>query len=831
MAPAQGVQLRLMEEHAEGAVLEMTATWPRSLQAALDSIGAVSLDERAALAVSRGGLFALSETVRLPALSLPRVRVLAADYDEVRLPASDDSAELLAALGRPPAEVLGVGRERKRAATTLQTRLLTYDADRATLRRYRRLVVAVDYAARREQRLLLAQALSTSSDNPHLSVEQSVLADGVVYKIAVRGEGVYRIDRAFLAGLPGFDLAPGSIDPNNVKVYGNGGSPLPALNSAPRAADLVENQVFVRGGGDGSFDDGDAVWFYAAGPTGWTSVLQRDRLGEPLVDEQGNLIRHWEHYVNPFSNDNYYFIKIDATASAKIEEEAYLNRAGATLLTQVVGRHVEDLDEFLWAREKGGTGHTWVSELIALGGGTLPILENTSLPGLVGGTVTYRARPAIQSNPVASVSFRSNSDVLATASFGAVANRPTITVASSGIVDFEQTVGAGQALNLDMQLESKPGSPKAALDWLRVFYPRDLRAEGEWLRFHTPIGQVGVFEMTLNGFGQEPQVWDVTRHGTFRRLGVQAAGGAYRVQVEVGDPDQPVELIAFTDGAVRALTVEETCPGEAGCRIAAQNLHGIQSFPHFVIVAPEIFRPYADELAERRRQEGMVVEVVDVQQIYNEFGGGLPDMRAMRDYFKFLYDRAPSEAQLLRYVLFFGDGHYNYRELAEEPEFENWILPFETEESWDPELSYMTDDYFGLLDDDEGLWPYTRTTFFGERDSLNEMVDVGIGRFTVQTEEEARTVLDKLKHYESPETYGPWRMRYLFLADDGPTGLAGTQDDKDLHTQNTDVVAERDRAECAGGQSEEDLRDLVRPHFPERMARSRGSARHPFGPA
>ena len=51
-------------------------------------------------------------------------------------------------------------------------------------------------------------------------------------------------------------------------------------------------------------------------------------------------------------------------------------------------------------------------------------------------------------------------------------------------------------------------------------------------------------------------------------------------------------------------------------------------------------------------------------------------------------------------------------------------------------------------------------------------------------------MLDKIKHYESANTYASWRNRYLFIADDGPTGLAGIQDDRDLHTQNTDVVAE-----------------------------------------
>ena len=63
----------------------------------------------------------------------------------------------------------------------------------------------------------------------------------------------------------------------------------------------------------------------------------------------------------------------------------------------------------------------------------------------------------------------------------------------------------------------------------------------------------------------------------------------------------------------------------------------------------------------------------------------------------------------------------------------NWIFPYETEESYDPIHSYTSDDYFGLLDDHEGIWEYRRPA-----NELGERVDIGIGRFTVQSSAEAR---------------------------------------------------------------------------------------------
>ena len=769
VAQAQGVDYQIVEETETRVVYEFTASWDTTLQAAAGPGGA------SVTALLRGGLFELTLMLRPPSLALPLVRVLAADFDEMRVEIDPEER------GRGPAEVVGLGLERKKPAATLVARLITYDPGSGMLRRYRRLRLEVTYGAGGDR--------PGRSFNSHMVVSESVLATGTVFKIPIREEGIYRIDAGFLNSLPDFDQDVGAIDPRNVKVYGNGGAPVPALNGEARAADLVENQVFVFGGGDGSFDEGDAVWFYGAPPAAWRGVHQTDNRGRLRYDESGRAVRHWEHYVHPFSNDNYYFIKIDDVESDHLSREAYPELPGATLFTEVVGRHFVDMDEVLWGREGGDSGHTWVSNLIRGDGGPLPILDNVMLPGLVDGRITYRGRTAVQSNPSASIFFKSGAATLASANYGTTSTNPTTVIARSGIEEFEQDVSRGQALNIELELQNQIGGPEAALDWLRVLYPMGLHADGGPVRFHTPLTWTGVFEATLLGFGAEPYVLDVTEIGAYAWLGAQASGGGRRVQVGVSDEAQPRELIAFAASDVRAIDVAQACPPDPGCRVAPQNLHGVQTWPDFVIVAPEIFATHAEELADIRREEGLVVEVVDIEDVFNEFSGGLRDIRGLRDYLKFLYDRAPGPDELLRYALFFGDGHFNYRELGAPPEFTNWIPPFETEESWNPEVSYTTDDYFGLLDDNEGLWPFTRTTFFGSSAHLNERVDIGIGRFTVTKPSEAQVILDKIKHYESPDTFGPWRKRYLFIADDGPTGSTGAQDDKDLHTQNTDVVA------------------------------------------
>ncbi|MDX1741657.1 MAG: type IX secretion system sortase PorU, partial [Rhodothermales bacterium] len=96
-----------------------------------------------------------------------------------------------------------------------------------------------------------------------------------------------------------------------------------------------------------------------------------------------------------------------------------------------------------------------------------------------------------------------------------------------------------------------------------------------------------------------------------------------------------------------------------------------------------------------------------------------------------------------------------------------------------------SDDYFGLLDDNEGEWEYRGFGF-----TSSERMDIGVGRFPVHNVQEAQLLLDKIVAYESPDTYGPWRGSYTFIADDAFTGATGNRPESDLHLQNIDSVAE-----------------------------------------
>lgn len=759
---AQKALVRTVASSAEGVVVEVTVDWPAPMQALADSLALESFTIASGRALSFG-LPVVSETLELPSRDAPSVSLLASAWDELDLPPGDTLAAGEAS--GPVAWLDGLGASGGRALINLNVRLLAYEA--GSVRRYRQARIAVRYASGGGVQGLNARiASSRRRDNPHLAVTGSVLANGVAYKIPVRATGLYRIDRDFLAGLPDFP-DPDAIDPDRVAIYGNGGAPVPALNSDPRIADLAEQPAWRTGGGDGRFDAGDAVIFYGKGPYGWTYG------GE-----------EWEHYVHPYSSENYYFVKILEEDAATPVMEPFPTQENFALVSEAEGRHMVDFDEFMWSK-LNGTGHTWVSATLRSGESRV-LVDDLTLSGRAEGVVRYRARVAIRSNPADSVRFESDGAYMGSlrAPSAVGFEEETHPVAVSGIAGFERRRSANDPVNLSIRLHGGPvDETQAAVDWLRIFYPQRLRANGDSLHFSTPRGQAGNFEFALEGFTAAPLVWDVTHPGQVRRLEVRQAGNAWRVRVQVPDVSVPLELTAFRPSAARSLRAE------TAQRAAPQNLHGVAGYPDFVIIAPDVFRTAAEELAEHRRQEGLDVLVTDIRAIYNEFSGGLMDVRGIRDYLRFLYDRGNEAGQPLRYALFFGDGHFNYRNLnpGNNPVLENWIPPYETEDSFHPLQSYASDDYFGLLDADEGVWRWPGSSSGAGR----ERMDIGVGRFPVQTPEEAAVMVAKIKHYEDAATYGSWRNRYLFVADDGYNGTAAVQENApDLHTQNADVVAE-----------------------------------------
>ena len=116
--------------------------------------------------------------------------------------------------------------------------------------------------------------------------------------------------------------------------------------------------------------------------------------------------------------------------------------------------------------------------------------------------------------------------------------------------------------------------------------------------------------------------------------------------------------------------------GEKGVgMISNQNLHGMNP-PNYIIIAPDAFKSQADRLADfHRNHNGLRVEVVSPEQIYNEFSSGTPDVTAIRDFLRYQYLNSPVNDPL-KYVLLFGDGSFDNTNSS--PGNTNYILTYQS---------------------------------------------------------------------------------------------------------------------------------------------------------
>ena len=185
--------------------------------------------------------------------------------------------------------------------------------------------------------------------------------------------------------------------------------------------------------------------------------------------------------------------------------------------------------------------------------------------------------------------------------------------------------------------------------------------------------------------------------------------------------------------------------------IANQDLHGKELAEMIIVANPKLLSA-ANELAVfHRDSDQMTVLVVTPQVIYNEFSGGLPDPAGFRNYFRMCYDRGKQLGNTFKYILLMGDGSYDNRNI--QGKGLNLLPTFQSENSVSLTESFVTDDFFVMLDENEG--------------DSSGIIDLGIGRIPANNIDDAKAVVKKIKNYRQHEAMGNWRNAVTFIADDG----------------------------------------------------------------
>jgi hypothetical protein len=292
----------------------------------------------------------------------------------------------------------------------------------------------------------------------------------------------------------------------------------------------------------------------------------------------------------------------------------------------------------------------------------------------------------------------------------------------------------------------------AWLDWVDVTYARQYVAVGNKLAFTTGPA-TGVAELHVTGFTQSGiRVYDITDPVSPRRVtGVVEAGGggAFDITFRADASGGTRRFLAFTPGT------ESTVPASAITADVPSNLSvptPATTQTRAIMIGPRAFLTPLNRLADYRRGQGYVVDVASIEDVYDEFNGGIKSAAAIRRYTAYANKYwTPRPA----FVVLAGDASLDYRKdlAASAADWVPTYLQFEFI-SGPQGLELVAGDPFYSLDLDSvgGTGAYVPTVF--------------LGRIPASSAAELDAYVSKVIQYEQWQPTDTWRGRQLLVSDD-----------------------------------------------------------------
>jgi hypothetical protein len=562
------------------------------------------------------------------------------------------------------------------------------------------------------------------------------------YKIGVTKTGMFKVTYAMLQSL-GVDME--NFSSSWLNLYGNSFGMLPELNSDDRPDDLLLNAIHVEDGGDGVFGPGDYFVFYAVGPHVWK------------YNTAGSFYYHQQHL---YSDTSYYFINVNPLSPSP-------NRVGTQASSGAGVTHtVTTFDDYAYTETNTtnfvNSGREWYGELFDFEVNqsfvfSFPNIEVSAIARLKGDFASYTPGSTGSSSFSTSVAGSAGVMNVSISSVGSGGYAPDA-LTGSGTLNF--TPNASD-VTVNIQYNKYTSTSKGWLNYLELNVRRQLTYISSPLFFRdkNSVASGAVAEFQLSNPLTGLHIWEITDPSSATEQ-QYVNNGSYLSFVQ--NTDQLREFVAFR---LSDVTAEPFTFGQ----VENQNLHGMAS-SELIIISHSEFLNQANRLAQFHQSEGTTAQVVEVHQIYNEFSSGMRDATAIKQFLRMFYERAGGDpTQCPKYVVLFGDGSYNNRGGTNGNSA--FIPTYQSYNSTHVTISFVTDDYFVLLDPAENMY---------DTDGL----DIALGRLPVQTQSEAEAVVNKIIAYSTNKgsvsldapgccnnqtndaTLGDWRNWYTFIADD-----------------------------------------------------------------
>jgi len=564
-----------------------------------------------------------------------------------------------------------------------------------------------------------SRGFETFSSQDFVGIRSSVLSNGDWFRFYVEKSGVYRISKSFLSQL-GLNT---NVDPRKIKIYGNGGRMLPLLNQTEYPIDLKENAVLFIGEEDGVFGNEDYILFYAEGVDTWNSESDTN--------------------LNLYDNKSYYYVTASGSDGARIQNMPQPSGNATVNITKFNDSQFYEKDLV----NIGRLGRIWFGEDFTLQNSqtfnfSLPNID-TTVP------VQFDIKTAAQAFTATTMTASVNGQTQQSVNISAVSEG---TLYNSGNLSFSTLASENTAVQITYNNNGVPNS-RGYLNYINVKATRNLVGYGKQFRFqnNSVANQIGVGEYQISNAANILQVWDITNRFSVSKIENNGQSN-FSFKANLGELKQYIALDPRD---------YYTPLRDSQSRVTNQNLLGtifnsnsgqFQDID-YLIITPASLLSEAERLANfHRNNSQLIVKAVTLESIYPEFSSGKQDIAAIRNFIRYVYYNASTNSKRVKYVNLFGDTSFDYKNRI--PNNTNIVPIFHSLSSNSLLNSTMSDDFYAMMDDNEGLM------------NPSGKMDLAVGRMLVSDLNQAREMVEKVIEYHDIKSYGRWRNNFTLISDD-----------------------------------------------------------------
>lgn len=578
------------------------------------------------------------------------------------------------------------------------------------------------------------------------SVQNSVLSSGNFHKLEIKETGIYKLDKAYLQNA---GINTNDIDPATFKIYGTDGRMLPFDNAEIVPTDLSEMKIFVATDASGKFE---YLLFY----------------GKSLEDWKFNIFtRKYNHYINYYAYNNVYFLSYGGALGRRVSVSNSTNIPNIPPLSYFMDKYFSEPEVL----NLGSTGNIWLSQRIGLDGS---FNFSRNLPGYVQGSNLFlkiRLGNSTYYNLGYFLIKDDNSSFSNVYPISGVSNPFSHITLEELNYQYSLNPGAtSSALKVSLPSQYNYPSAQGHYDYYEVQYSRSLNSvSNDFIRIWAP-DTLANLEFQVSPFSNSDiRIFDVTEFNSIKIINpISFTNGVIRFQDEIAIYPKEYIISSFSNFKN---------PISISPKIPNQNLGGITDGADFIIFSHPDFISAANRLKSHREAAGkhyLKTYVFDINQVFNEFSGGLPDPLAMRNFLKHAFINWQIKPV---YVLFLGDGSFDYKNIYNLSQ-KNYVPPVQKSDPQINEISsYVSDDF--LVEINESYI-----------EPMPGRPDFATGRFTVNSLAEANTMVDKIIAYESASSIGNWKKKIMYVADDGWTTENNQGQENSIHTDQCETIAE-----------------------------------------